>query len=133
VLLVYGLLVPILIDRLSPTTVSGSRWGGSVVAAVLVVSLVSGALAVRHAFEIADGAVLMLTVVKLSPAALSAPVERPPRASQTIELVPETAYSTRLTFDICAQPGDRAEGARYGLRFGPFEYRSTSVVRSGAS
>lgn len=59
VLLVYGMLVPILIDRLSPSTASGSRWGRGVVAVVLVVALVSGALAVRRAFEIADGAVLM--------------------------------------------------------------------------
>ena len=59
VLLAYGLLVPILIDRLSPTTASGSRLGRGVVTTVLLISLVSGALAVRRAFEIADGAALM--------------------------------------------------------------------------
>jgi len=59
VFLVYGMLVPALIDRLAPRTVSRSRWGRGVVAAVLVVTVVFGALAVRHAFEIADGALLI--------------------------------------------------------------------------
>ena len=59
VLLVYGMLVPVLMDRLSPPTVSGSRWGRGVVTMVLVLALVSGALAVRRAFEIADGAALV--------------------------------------------------------------------------
>jgi len=67
VLLAYGMLVPILIDRLSPVTVFGSRWGRGVVAALLLVSLVSGALAVRHAFEIADSAVVMADLAKPSP------------------------------------------------------------------
>ena len=58
VLLAYGLLVPILIDRFSPPTVSGSRWGRGVMAGVLVLALVSGALAVWRALEIADGAML---------------------------------------------------------------------------
>ena len=58
VLLVYGLLVPSLLDRLAPRTASGSRWGRGLVGAVLVLSVVSGAFAVRRAFEIADGALV---------------------------------------------------------------------------
>jgi hypothetical protein len=58
VLLVYGMLVPTLLDRLAPRTASASAWGRALAAAVLVVALVSGALAVRHAFEIADDALL---------------------------------------------------------------------------
>ena len=47
VLLVYGMLVPTLIDRLSPRTASGSsRWDRGVVVAFLVLAVVSGALAV---------------------------------------------------------------------------------------
>ena len=56
VLLVYGLLVPILLDRFAPRTASESRWGRGLAAAALVVACVSGALAVRHAYEIADAA-----------------------------------------------------------------------------
>jgi hypothetical protein len=59
VLVVYGLLVPILVDRLSPTTASASLWGRSVVAALLVLSTLSGALAVRHGFETADRGAIM--------------------------------------------------------------------------
>lgn len=55
VLLVYGLLVPPLIDRVAPRTPGRPRWGHAVVAGVLAVSLVVGALAVKHAFEYADG------------------------------------------------------------------------------
>ena len=59
VLLMYGLLVPILFDRFSPITASRSMWGRGVTAALLVLSTVSGALAVRHGFETADGAAVM--------------------------------------------------------------------------
>jgi hypothetical protein len=55
VLLLYALVVPPLIDRLAPRTVGRSTVGHGVVAAVVAVSLVVGALAVRHAFEYADG------------------------------------------------------------------------------
>jgi hypothetical protein len=55
VLLLYGLLVPPLIDRVAPRTPGRSRWGHAVVAGVLAASLVVGALAVKHAFEYADG------------------------------------------------------------------------------
>ena len=58
VLLAYGLLVPALLDRLAPRAASGSRWGRGVVGVVPVVSVVSGAVAVRRAFEIGDGALL---------------------------------------------------------------------------
>ena len=83
VLLVYGLLVPILIDRLSPNTVSGSRWDHGMVAAVLVLSLVSGALAVRHAFEIADGAVLISQAVAASMSTRSSVLRAPVRRSSS--------------------------------------------------
>jgi hypothetical protein len=59
VLLVYGMLVPPLIDRLAPRRASLSRWGRGVAAAVIVVSVVAGAVAVRDAFEIADGSQLV--------------------------------------------------------------------------
>ena len=55
VLVLYALLVPQLIDRLTPRTVRRSLWGRAVVAGVLALSLVVGALAVEHAFEYADG------------------------------------------------------------------------------
>ena len=55
VLVLYALLVPPLIDRLAPRTVRRSLWGRAVVAGVLALSLVVGALAVEHAFEYADG------------------------------------------------------------------------------
>lgn len=58
VLLVYGMLVPTLVDRLAPRTASGSRWGRGLVGVILILSVVSGAVAVRRAFEIADGALL---------------------------------------------------------------------------
>ena len=58
VLLVYGVLVPTLLDRLAPRTASGSRWGRGLVGVVLVLSAVSGAIAVKRAFDIADGALL---------------------------------------------------------------------------
>jgi hypothetical protein len=54
-LLLYALLVPPLIDRLAPRTVGRSRWGHGVVVCLLSLSLVVGALAVKHAFEYADG------------------------------------------------------------------------------
>jgi hypothetical protein len=59
VLLVYGMLVPTFIDRLVPRRASLSRWGRGVAAAFIVVSVVSGAVAVRDAFEIADGSLLV--------------------------------------------------------------------------
>jgi hypothetical protein len=55
VLSLYGLLVPPLIDRVAPRTPGRSGWGHAVVAGVLAASLVVGALAVKHAFEYADG------------------------------------------------------------------------------
>jgi hypothetical protein len=55
VLVLYALAVPPLIDRLTPRTVRHSPWGQGVVVSVLALSLVVGALAVRHAFEYADG------------------------------------------------------------------------------
>jgi hypothetical protein len=51
----YALIVPPLIDRLAPRTVGRSPCGHGVVACVLALSLVVGALAVKHAFEYADG------------------------------------------------------------------------------
>jgi ABC-type transport system involved in cytochrome c biogenesis permease subunit len=55
VLLLYALVVPPLIDRLAPRTVRRSPWAHGVVAAVLALSLLVGAPAVKHAFEYADG------------------------------------------------------------------------------
>ena len=52
---VYALVVPPLIDRLAPRTVRRSPWGHTAVAGVLAPALVVGALAVKHAFEYADG------------------------------------------------------------------------------
>lgn len=54
-LVLYALLVPPLIDRFVPRTVRRSPWGHAAVAGVLALSLVTGALAVKHAFEYADG------------------------------------------------------------------------------
>ncbi len=45
-------------EERAPRTASGSRWGRGLVAVVLMLSVVSGAVAVRRAFEIADGAPL---------------------------------------------------------------------------
>jgi hypothetical protein len=59
VLLVYGMLVPTFIDRLAPHRPSLSRWGRGVAAALIVVSVVAGAVAVRDAFEIAGGPLLV--------------------------------------------------------------------------
>jgi hypothetical protein len=59
VLLVYGMLVPTLIDRLAPRKAFLSRWGRGVAAAVMVVSLAPGAVVVRNAFEIAHGSPLV--------------------------------------------------------------------------
>ena len=58
VLLVYGVLVPMLLDRLAPRTASGSRWGQGLVGVVVVLCVVSGGVAVRRAFEIADAGLL---------------------------------------------------------------------------
>ena len=55
VLTLYALAVPPLIDRLAPGTARRSMWGTGLVACVLGLSLVVGALAVKHAFEYADG------------------------------------------------------------------------------
>jgi hypothetical protein len=55
VLVLYALVVPPLIDRLAPRTARRSLWGHGVVACLLALSLVVGALAVKHAFEYADG------------------------------------------------------------------------------
>jgi hypothetical protein len=55
VLVLYAVAVPVLIDRFAPRVVRRSRLGHSVVACVLAISLVVGALAVKHAFEYADG------------------------------------------------------------------------------
>ena len=55
VLLLYALVVPPLIDRLAPRTARQSNWGPWVVAGLVAVSLGVGALAVKHAFEYADG------------------------------------------------------------------------------
>ena len=54
-LVLYALLVPPLIDRHVPRTVRRSPWGRTAVAAVLALALVMGALAVKHAYEYADG------------------------------------------------------------------------------
>jgi hypothetical protein len=59
VLLVYGMLVPPLIDLLAPRKASVSGWGRAVAAAVIVLSVVAGAVAVRDAFDIADGSLLV--------------------------------------------------------------------------
>jgi hypothetical protein len=48
-------LVPTLMDWLAPRTASASRWGRWVGVLVLAFSVVSGAVAVRDAFEIAEG------------------------------------------------------------------------------
>ncbi len=55
VLVLYALVVPPLIDRFAPRSAGSSRWGHAVVAGVLAASVVVGALAVKHAFEYADG------------------------------------------------------------------------------
>jgi hypothetical protein len=55
VLLLYALLVPPLVDRFAARTAGSSRWGHAVVAGLLALSIVVGALAVKHAFEYADG------------------------------------------------------------------------------
>jgi hypothetical protein len=55
VLLLYALVVPPMIDRLAPRTAGRWRWGHGVVAGLVALSLVVGALAVKHAFEYADG------------------------------------------------------------------------------
>ena len=55
VLILYALIVPPLIDRLAPGTARPTLWGHGVVTCVLVLSLFVGALAVKHAFEYADG------------------------------------------------------------------------------
>jgi hypothetical protein len=55
VLLVYGAVVPPLIERFAPRAVGRSTWGHAAIASVLAVALVVGALAVKHAFEYADG------------------------------------------------------------------------------
>ncbi|MGH2967949.1 MAG: hypothetical protein ACRDK0_02615 [Solirubrobacteraceae bacterium] len=55
VLVLFALVVPPLIDRLAPRRVGHSPWGRGAVAAVLALSLVAGAQAVKHAFEYADG------------------------------------------------------------------------------
>lgn len=59
VLLLYALLVPPLIDRFAPRRTSRSAWGRAFVAGVLVLALAFGAIAVQHAFEIADRARLL--------------------------------------------------------------------------
>ena len=76
VLLVYGLLVPRLLDRLAPRTASGSRWGRGLMGAVLVLSVVSGTLAVRRAFEIADGALVGLPISDRSDGTRTSDVRR---------------------------------------------------------
>jgi hypothetical protein len=53
VLLVYGMLVPSLLDRSAPRTASASKLGRGLVIALVVLSVASGTLAVRHAFEVA--------------------------------------------------------------------------------
>jgi hypothetical protein len=55
VLILYALIVPPLIDRLVPGTARPTLWRHGVVTCVLALSLVVGALAVKHAFEYADG------------------------------------------------------------------------------
>jgi hypothetical protein len=55
VLVLYALAVPVLIERFAPRSAGGSRWGHAVVAGLLAASVVVGALAVKHAFEYADG------------------------------------------------------------------------------
>jgi hypothetical protein len=55
VLVLYGLLVPPLVDGLAPRTAGRSLWGQGAVVCVLALSLVVGVLAVKHAFEYADG------------------------------------------------------------------------------
>lgn len=60
VLAAYGLLVPVTVDRLSPPTTSRWRVGRGAAAVVLLASVVLGALAVRHAYEIADGGLALV-------------------------------------------------------------------------
>jgi hypothetical protein len=55
VLVLYGVVVPPLIDRVVARTVRRSPGGHSVVACLLAAALGVGALAVKHAFEYADG------------------------------------------------------------------------------
>jgi hypothetical protein len=55
VLLLYALVVPPLIDRLAPRTDGHSPWGHGLALSLLALSLVVGALALKHAFEYADG------------------------------------------------------------------------------
>lgn len=55
VLLLYALVLPPLVDRLAPRRTRRSAWGRVVVPCLLALSFVVGALAVKHAFEYADG------------------------------------------------------------------------------
>jgi hypothetical protein len=59
VLLLYGTLVPVAIDALIPHSASGSRLGRGAAIALVAAALASGALAVRHAYEIADGGIAL--------------------------------------------------------------------------
>lgn len=55
VILVLGLVLPPLIERISPRRISPSLWGRGLVAAVVVLAVVVGAVSVNDALEIAAG------------------------------------------------------------------------------
>jgi L-asparagine transporter-like permease len=55
VILVLGLVLPPLIERISPRRISPSLWGRGLVAAVVVLAVVFGAVSVNDALEIAAG------------------------------------------------------------------------------
>lgn len=55
VLLLYALVVPPLVERFVPRAAGRSPWGRGLVGVIIVLALTFGALAVKHAFEFAEG------------------------------------------------------------------------------
>ncbi|CAN5197092.1 hypothetical protein BH18ACT12_BH18ACT12_06030 [soil metagenome] len=55
VLLLYAVAVPPLLERFVPRAAGRSSWGRGLVGVIVVLALTFGALAVKHAFEFADG------------------------------------------------------------------------------
>jgi hypothetical protein len=55
VILLLGLLLPPLIERIAPRRVSPSLWGRGLVAGLVLLAVVFGAVSVNDAFEIAAG------------------------------------------------------------------------------
>ena len=53
VIVLVGLLIPTLVERVAPRRISRSSWGRGAVGAVVIASLVLGVLSVVHAFDVA--------------------------------------------------------------------------------